>query len=359
MFWGLCILVLFVFFFYLYRGSVVECFETNALSLEEFNQKYDADIVGLPEGLFALGVENNQYNTYSKPLLYAETMIEYWMEYIHPSLPSKYYVLMCPMDGFDSHGNVLDDLKDRIVTKDSLDDLIGVEGGVFVSYETNEYPIFHSKRNIYAVSKNINDFTTVLLPDCHYIREHGYKDKLEEVDQNRILYKDKESICIWRGGISNGSNYNFIDPKDQSKEMGQRNYFKKLYEEGQFTKVNFEDTQTSISEQIKYKFILDIDGWSSTWSATVWKLYSGSVLLKTDSKWCQWYYDEFREWEHYVPIQNDFSDLNQKIQWCIENEEECIRITENAHKFVLEKLNWERVKKDAQKAVTDSFRSFY
>ena len=91
---------------------------------------------------------------------------------------------------------------------------------------------------------------------------------------------------------------------------------------------------------------MDIDGFSNTWDATVWKLYSGSVLLKTKSKWKQWYYDELKEWEHYVPIENDFSDLNDKIEWCIHNEEKCIKITENAHQFVFQRLNWERVKLD-------------
>jgi len=333
MFW-LWILIL-ILILWNYGTCFVEGFETNTMTLDEFNQTYDSDIVGLPEGLFALGVENNQYNTYSNPLLYAETMINYWMEYIHPSLPSKYYVIMCPMDGFDNHGDAFDTLTDRIVTPESLDSLKG----------------------IYAVCKNINDTTTVLLPDFHFIRENGYQYKFAQIDQDNIVYQSKKNECIWRGGLNNGSVHNFLDPtgKDNEKEMGQRQYFKSLYDEGKLPKVNFQDTDPTIAEHIQYKFILDIDGWSSAWSATVWKLYSGSVLLKTRSKWKQWYYDEFKEWVHYVPVENDFSDLNDKIDWCIQNEDECIRIIERAHQFVLDKLNWEQVKKDTLATVLASF----
>lgn len=358
MFWLWILILILILFLWKYRTSFIEGFETNSMNLDEFNLKYDSDIVGLPEGLFALGVENNQYNTYSNPLLYAETMIDYWMKYIHPSLPSKYYVLMCPMDGFDNHGDAFDTLSDRIVNPQSLDALKGIDGSVFVTYDTNEYPIFHSKRNIYAVCKNINDTTTVLLPDFHFIRENAYEDKIKEIDQDRKNYQDRIPQCIWRGSIHNGSPFNFINPKDKTKEMNQRTYFKKCYEEGKFPKVNFEESKTTIIDQIQYKMILDIDGCSSTWSATVWKLYSGSVLLKTRSKWKQWYYDVFKPWIHYVPVENDFSDLNEKIEWCLQHEEECIRITENAHKFVLEKLNWEQVKKDAIERVLESFQSY-
>jgi hypothetical protein len=201
--------------------------------------------------------------------------------------------------------------------------------------------------------KNINDKTTVLLPNAHYIREEGHKKALEEIDANRVSYRDKKTECTWRGELNNGTVHNFFDMRD--KDMNPRRYFQKLHKEGRFPKVNFEDIKTTITEQIQYKYILDIDGWSATWSAMVWKLYSGSVLLKTKSKWKQWYYDDLKEWVHYVPVENDFSDLNDKIEWCIHNEEECERMVENARQFVLQKLNWERVKKDTIETVKRSF----
>ena len=51
-----------------------------------------------------------------------------------------------------------------------------------------------------------------------------------------------------------------------------------------------------------------------------------------------------QEWIHYVPIKNDFSDLNDKIQWCIENDDACRIISDNARNFVIEKNNWDYVK---------------
>jgi glycosyltransferase involved in cell wall biosynthesis len=48
-------------------------------------------------------------------------------------------------------------------------------------------------------------------------------------------------------------------------------------------------------------------------------------------------------WIHYIPIDNDFKNLNERIQWCIDNDEKCKKISENALKFVQDKLNWEYV----------------
>ena len=74
---------------------------------------------------------------------------------------------------------------------------------------------------------------------------------------------------------------------------------------------------------IHYKYILDIDGNSSTWDATAWKLNSGSVILKTESCWRQWFYDEYLPNVHYIEIKDDFSDLQEKYQWCESHQEEC------------------------------------
>ena len=63
--------------------------------------------------------------------------------------------------------------------------------------------------------------------------------------------------------------------------------------------------------------------------------YDSSVLLKVKSIWKQWYYDELKEYVHYVPVENDFSDLNERIQWCIDNNDKCEEITKNAKQFVI------------------------
>ena len=329
----------------LFFTSNPESFKTTQLTLEEFNTLFDASLIPLPMNLFALGIEGNSYKTHGNQTENGNKLVEYWMNELHPSLEKKYYVLLCPFDGYMEYTQFKEgEMKDIVPTSYPLNQFIEETIG------SDKYPIFHDKKTIFAMCKKINDKHTVLIPDIHYIQQKGYVDTLAKIDNMRLLYKNKESKCIWRGYLENGTNHNFLNTEGKDG-LNQRNYFKKLYDEGRFSKLNFEDKKTSMEDQMKYKYILDIDGFSNTWDATVWKLYSGSVLLKVKGKWKQWYYDELKEWEHYVPVENDFSDLNDKIEWCIYNEDKCIEITENARLFVMNKLNWNRVKLDTLEAI--------
>ena len=349
--WLYVALLLLILSFFVSKKGYKEGFESNTVTLEEFNREYNADLVGLPKWLFALGVKDGKYQTYSTMELYASTLIEYWMENYAPSLPNHYAVI-CPMDGLGNNGDVSKELTDWIVPAESIPELEEPYGPTMGHINTNDYLVFHSKRTLYAMCSNVNDHTTVLIPDAHFIREKAYQEKKDEIDQNRKPYHERKSFCTWRGDLNNGSIQNFMDPK--GKTLNPRHTFQKLYEEKRLPKVEFENKTTPIKDQIQYKMILDIDGWSATWSAMVWKMYSGSVLLKVNSKWKQWFHHRLEPWVHYVPVANDFSDLNDKIEWCLHNETECIRITENAKRFVVEHLNWEQVKKDTLATVRAS-----
>jgi hypothetical protein len=331
----------------LYFSSIPETFQNNTLSLKEFNEQFDASLIPLPMNLFALGIEDNSYKTHGNKTDNGQKLLNYWMNELHPSLgKQKYYILMCPFDGYMEYTKFKEgEMTDIVPTSYQPHQFIEE------TIEADKYPVFHEKKTIFAMCKKTNDKHTVLLPDIHYIQQKGYSETFAKIDNARVYYQNKQPLCIWRGHLDNGTNHNFFNT-DGKNGLNQRKYFKKLYDDHRFPKVNFEEKKTSIEDQIKYKYILDIDGFSNTWDATVWKLYSGSVLLKTKSKWKQWYYDELKEWEHYVPIENDFSDLNDKIEWCIHNEEKCIKITENAHQFVFNRLNWERVKLDILSSIS-------
>ena len=79
---------------------------------------------------------------------------------------------------------------------------------------------------------------------------------------------------------------------------------------------------------------IDIDGNVNSWGL-LWKLLSGSCILKVKSTRKQWFYHRLKEWEHYVPISHDLSDLDQLIDWCLENREESFQISRRATALAL------------------------
>jgi hypothetical protein len=83
---------------------------------------------------------------------------------------------------------------------------------------------------------------------------------------------------------------------------------------------------------IKYRFQVDIDGNQNSWSLLA-KLLMGSCILKVVSSWRQWYYGDLRPWEHYVPVRNDLSDLEEKVAWCMSNDGHAEEIAVNGRKY--------------------------
>ena len=316
------------------------------ISRYSFNNRFNSKLVVLPECITAFGFDNNniyiynQYGIFSKELAdkRIDIFLEYWLKYIHPNiLKKKYYFLLCSFDGYRERIPYNNILKKEYI-KNEYTFLFKRE----IPNNLYNIPILHKNEYVLCFAKHLNDSESINIPDLFYMKQLGYHDtRLKIIDDNLIPFESKQNKCIYRGTKFLGSKFNFFNHKD--KTINQRMYFISLYNDNKINNMDFSEIFTSIQDQLKYKYILDIDGHTNTWDGTVWKLYSGSVMLKVKGVWKQWYYDNMKEWIHYVPINNDFSDLNEKIEWCINNDNKCKIISENARQFVKNNLNFSTV----------------
>ena len=98
--------------------------------------------------------------------------------------------------------------------------------------------------------------------------------------------------------------------------------------------------KVSPQDQIKYKYIIHVDGHVSAYRLTR-ELYSGSVILlvKSYNNYKLWLTPLLKPWVHYIPINKDLSDLISKIDWCINNDIKCKKIASNALKLAKKYLN--------------------
>ena len=94
----------------------------------------------------------------------------------------------------------------------------------------------------------------------------------------------------------------------------------------------------SPADSIAYKYLIDIDGNSCSYSRMAWILYSNSVLFKHQSSNIQWYYDRLKPYVHYIPIAEDFSNLAQQFAWAEANQDKVQQIIRNAN--VLAKITF-------------------
>jgi hypothetical protein len=95
-------------------------------------------------------------------------------------------------------------------------------------------------------------------------------------------------------------------------------------------------------DQSKFKYILHIDGNIAAFRLSE-DLQSGSTVLKVQGPYTVWFSPLLKEYEHYVPIKADLSDLEEKIMWCREHDSECQLISQKAEKLIKSIVTHERI----------------
>jgi hypothetical protein len=82
----------------------------------------------------------------------------------------------------------------------------------------------------------------------------------------------------------------------------------------------------------KYSTLIDIEG--NGWSGRLkFLLWSHRPLIIVDRPHKEYYFQYLKEWEHYIPVKRDLSDLVEKTQWIMDNNEKALEIANNAYEF--------------------------
>lgn len=92
----------------------------------------------------------------------------------------------------------------------------------------------------------------------------------------------------------------------------------------------------------RYKYLFDVDGWSCSFYRTPWVLRSNCVCLKhmkPKQHSFQWYYSGLKPYVHYIPYEDDCSDLKDIILWLRQNDDKARKIAINGSDFVKKYLN--------------------
>jgi len=91
-----------------------------------------------------------------------------------------------------------------------------------------------------------------------------------------------------------------------------------------------------------YKYVINIDG-----NVTAYRLSNelsfGSVILLVESNYYIWFMKLLKPYVHYIPVKKDLSDLLEKIRWCRENDDACIKIVKNSLRFYRKYLTREGI----------------
>jgi len=167
------------------------------------------------------------------------------------------------------------------------------------------------------------------------------------ISKNDCDWKKKKTDVIWRGATTSATFRNtFVC-----------NYFEK-YNVGfssvkQFPElIKYKLPKLSLKEQLKYKFIISLEGYDVA-SNLKWILTSNSIPIMPKPTWVSWIMeDKLEPYVHYLPLNEDLSNLDELIDWATKNDDLCKLIAENGKKYMAQFFDKKSEKDVMEKLLT-------
>lgn len=202
------------------------------------------------------------------------------------------------------------------------------------------------KAPVFCISKHANDTHVILMPD--FVKFTSAPGNIRDAykGSKRYPWHAKKAQAFWRG-TTTGAMIDHTDferlnrfhlvalslkrPKDLNARftgVAQNDSLleKILKQKGML------DNHLSVSEHLRYRYLLAIDG--NTWASSYfWQLFGNSLILKQASFFSEWYHAALKPYMHYVPLKRDFSDLIDRIAWAKKHENRARTIVKHAHNF--------------------------
>ncbi len=212
-----------------------------------------------------------------------------------------------------------------------------------------------------AKRQSITSDCVVLIPDQFCLSKFWYQDALDVLETNPLIpWEQKIEKAVWRGSLTDTgepTDDRFVahyatTPRFLLCQMA-ANHPESL--DAGFIHLDNPDTLTAIEhlglkkgplskkDHLAYKYLPVLDGRMCTYPGYQWRLLSSSVCLKQESDEVQWFYRALKPYVHYIPIQNDLSDLLEKIKWAREHDLKAQNISKQAQQFASQHLKFEDV----------------
>ena len=112
----------------------------------------------------------------------------------------------------------------------------------------------------------------------------------------------------------------------------------------------------TIKQQLEYKYLISVDGNDKS-SSINWQLASNSLVFMAKPTKISWLIeDRLIPNVHYIQLKDDFSDLEEKLEWCEQNPIKCQEIVNNSTQYMSQFYEDEREKYIEAQVIMTYFR---
>ena len=213
-----------------------------------------------------------------------------------------------------------------------------------ITYDlAGEYPF-----KCLAYAKKDGQSNVTLIPDFFFdgwttIGCNNYDLYMDEIVNNshKAPIYDK---CFWSGSLNiHPSRIHFFEMSKTDNRLKCLPINWK-YEELTPGKKLSKDTVTELKDFNQYKYLIDLPciGYSGRFKAL---LFFGrpvfKVLSSPDEQLKEYFYDDLKPFVHFIPVNNDLSDLKEKLDWAENHYEDALKIAKNAQQYAITHLRTE------------------
>ena len=114
----------------------------------------------------------------------------------------------------------------------------------------------------------------------------------------------------------------------------------------------------TMAEMLQYKAIIMLEG-NDVSSGLKWALFSNSVVLTQTPTCTSWALEELLQpWVHYIPLLDDLSDVELKVQWMLDNDFEAQKIARNGRLWIADLVYHPDAVKDNELVIDETFKRY-
>ena len=201
----------------------------------------------------------------------------------------------------------------------------------------------HGNKNLLSMEQKDNKN---LIPDLYsYTAAHGMDKNVSKISflEFKKNWINKKDTIFWRG-TTTGKPYSsieelntldrikicrrFIDKKNIDLKISKiaQNSFSTEEIKTYLLKNNLFSEEVPEERFAHYRYFPDIPGNSLGWG-TIHKYLAGNLIFKPNHKKVLAYYYLLKPWVHFIPVESDFSDLEEKFNWSKKNMDESLKIS--------------------------------
>lgn len=141
-------------------------------------------------------------------------------------------------------------------------------------------------------------------------------------------FESKQNKLFYRGGIYQAHRARFFEKHFGNPlcDLGHTGS-KSIHHAWQKPKI-------SIAKHLPYKFLLSLEG-NDVASNLKWVMSSNSLCVAPKMKFETWFMEgRLKGGEHFVEIADDYSDLEEKLEYFITHPKDALEIIHNAHEYI-------------------------